>query len=401
MKVLIADKLSTNVRKYLDNNGFETMEDASLKNESLLQALQKHQPEIVIVRSTKVTAEHIISCPTLSLIIRAGAGYNNIDTDTASKRCIFVSNCPGKNAIAVAELVFGHLINLDRKIVDNANDFRSGIWAKKKYSKAKGLRGKTLALFGLGSIGTEVMQRAKAFGMNVTVWSVPFSKEEAEELQVTYAASPQEAVQNADVLSIHLPLVAQTRNLVDANILSLMKEDAYIINTSRGEIIDEEALLQALHTKNISVGLDVFWNEPASTDKSTDSKLCAESNVYVTHHIGASTEQATEAIGDGVVSIIRDWHEKGVVQNCVNLATNSPADYCVTIRHADQVGVLANILDLLKEMGHNVQEMENIIFNGGHAASASIQIVGQPNSSLIQQINKLPNVFSASVSKLS
>ena len=198
MKILLADKLSPSVATFLKKNQCQVVEDAALKEDSLLSAIKQHQPEVLVVRSTKVLGEHIVQCPSLALIVRAGAGVNNIDLKTASERGVFVANCPGRNAIAVAELAIGHMINLDRRISDNVSDFRSGVWAKKKYSKAKGLYGKKLTLFGLGAIGTEVLNRAKAFGMDVTVWSVPFSPQEAKEKQVRFAASPQEAAAGAD-----------------------------------------------------------------------------------------------------------------------------------------------------------------------------------------------------------
>jgi len=331
MKILIADSLSPTVRAYLNQPPFELMEEPALKGDALLEAIRSFQPEVLVVRSTKVTADHILGCHTLALIIRAGAGVNNIEMKTASKQGVFVANCPGRNAIAVAELALGHLINLDRRISDNVADFRAGVWGKKKYSSARGLYDLTLAIFGLGSVGRELMLRAKAFGIKVKVWSVPFTQEEAESLGVTYAASPQEAARGADILSIHLPLVAETRGLVNAELLSSLNDSAYIINTSRGELIDEDALMQAIEDKGIRAGLDVFCDEPAASDTAVSSPLCASPSVYVTHHIGASTDQSTESVGRAVISIIRGWCERGVVQNCVNLARSSPATHCLSI----------------------------------------------------------------------
>ena len=397
MKILIADSLSSTVKTYLNQPPFELMEAPTLKGDSLLEAMRSFQPEVLVVRSTKVTADHILGCNTLALIIRAGAGVNNIEMKTASKQGVFVANCPGRNAIAVAELAMGHLINLDRRISDNVADFRSGIWGKKKYSSAKGLYEQTLAIFGLGAVGRELMLRAQAFGIKVRVWSVPFTQEEAESLGVTFAASPQEAARGADILSIHLPLLPETRGLVNADLLSSLNDSAYIINTSRGELIDEDALLQAIENKGIRAGLDVFCDEPAASDTAVSSPLCTSPSVYVTHHIGASTDQSIESVGRAVISIIRGWCERGVVQNCVNLARSSPATHCLSIRHADQVGVLASVLDLLKSEGYNIQEMENIIFQGGKAACARIQIEGAPSHSLIEKIDALSNVYAASL----
>jgi D-3-phosphoglycerate dehydrogenase / 2-oxoglutarate reductase len=401
MKILIADKLSSHVRSYLDQNNFELMEDPSLKDESLLAAISSYQPEVLVIRSTKVRSNHIVASSCLALIIRAGAGVNNIDMTTASAQGVFVSNCPGRNAIAVAELVIGHLINLDRRLADNISDFRQGIWAKKKYAKAKGLYGQTLAILGLGAIGKEVMKRAQAFGLKIQVWSIPFSQEEAEKLGVSFAKTVQDAVSGADILTVHLPLVDETRGLVNSELIALMNDHPYVINASRGELIDEASLLQSVHSKNMRLGLDVFCNEPNASDTVVSSPWCTQDHVYVSHHIGASTQQAIDSVGDAVISIIKTWKEQGKIENCVNLAKHSPATHCLTIRHADRVGVLAAVLDLLKEQGYNIQEMENIIFQGGKAACARIQVLGSHSTEvLIEGINALPYIYATSLSEL-
>lgn len=401
MKILIADKLSSHVRSYLDQNHFELMEDPSLKDESLLAAISSYQPEVLVIRSTQVHSNHIVASSCLALIIRAGAGVNNIDMTTASAQGVFVSNCPGRNAIAVAELVIGHLINLDRRLSDNISDFRQGIWDKKKYAKAKGLYGQTLAILGLGAIGKEVMTRAQSFGLKIKVWSVPFSQEEAENLGVSFAKTAQEAVRGADIVTVHLPLVDETRGLINSELIALMNEHPYIINTSRGELIDEVSLLHSIHGKNMRLGLDVFCNEPNASDATVSSPWCTQDHVYVSHHIGASTQQATESVGDAVISIIKAWKEQGKIENCVNLAKYSPATHCLTIRHADRVGVLAAVLDVLKEQGYNIQEMENIIFQGGKAACARIQVLGSHSTeALIESINDLPYIYATSLAAL-
>ena len=400
MKILIADKLAQNAQKSLKEMGHIIHTDASLSGERLMETLKDFQAEIIVVRSTKIHKEHIDASKKLNLIIRAGAGTNTIDVDYASKKGIYVANCPGKNAIAVAELTFGHLLNIDRAIYDNALDLRSGIWNKKKYSKAKGVFGKTLALIGFGSCGKEVCLRAKAFGMNVKVWSRSFSPQQAEDFGVTFADSPLEAAKGADVLSVHLALTQSTRGIISKEVLEVLNDDAYVINTSRGGIVDESALLEQINIKNLKAGLDVFEGEPGSSTGEFHSETTQHKNIYGTHHIGASTQQASDAVAQEVVHIISSLLSSGKVPNCINLAQESTATTLLSIRHADKVGVLARVLGILRESNHNVQEMENILFKGGFAACAKIHFVGNPSDRLITTLNEDPDIFSISINNI-
>ena len=162
MKILIADALVQSLETKLRNIGCNVLKDASLKEETLQQKLSTFSPDVLVVRSTKIKKEHIQASSQLSLIVRAGAGVNTIDLDSACQYGVFVANCPGKNALAVAELTIGHLINLDRRISDNVQDLRQNQWKKGLYSKAKGLYGRTLAVIGLGASGMAVVERAQA-----------------------------------------------------------------------------------------------------------------------------------------------------------------------------------------------------------------------------------------------
>lgn len=398
MKILLADQLAPLVRFSLEKKDFSVHEDSSLKDESLLEALQAFQPEVLVVRSTKVNAEHIRKTPSLSLIIRAGAGVNTIALEEASQLGVFVANCPGRNAIAVAELVFGHMLNLDRHFFENIQDFRAGLWNKKNYSKAKGLYGRKLALLGLGSIGTEVLYRAKAFGLDVQAWSRSLTKEKAEQLGVTYAATPQAAAKGADILSVHLPSNADTKDLIDSSIFSVLNDGAFFINTSREELVNEDALLTAIEMKGIRVGLDVFKNEPGSSERTNSSVLSKNSAIYTTHHIGASTNQATESVGEAVLEIITNWKKKGIVLNCVNISKQTKASCCLSVRHEDNVGILANILKHVSADGLNIQEMDNIIFEGGKAACARIFLAGSPSPALLSNLEANPHIFAYSIS---
>ena len=174
----------------------------------------------------------------LSLIVRAGAGVNTIDVEAANQRGIYVTNCPGKNSAAVAELAIGLLIACDRRIVSATNDLRSGQWRKKEYGKARGLRGRTLGIIGVGMIGKEVIRRAHGLGMQVVAWSRSLNEALAAELGVTYCASPLEVAQCSDAVSIHVAAAPETNKLVGREFLDAMKNGAILINAARGEVVD-------------------------------------------------------------------------------------------------------------------------------------------------------------------
>src|SRR4029450_7923807 len=193
MKILIADKFEQSGIEGLKAAGCEVVSDPDLKDDALRDAIAATGAEVLVVRSTRVTAP-MLDAGRLSLVVRAGAGYNTIDVASASKRGIYVSNCPGKNAIGVAELAFALMLSLDRRVPDNVADLRAGKWNKKEYSKAQGLYGKTLGLLGVGSIGQEMIRRAAGFGLNVVLWSRrfagerrPLTEQEAKELDIESA----------------------------------------------------------------------------------------------------------------------------------------------------------------------------------------------------------------------
>jgi D-3-phosphoglycerate dehydrogenase len=313
----------------------------------------------------------------------------------ASRRGIYVSNCPGKNAIAVAELTFGLILALDRRIADNVADLRAGRWNKKEYSKAKGLYGRSLGLLGFGRIAQEVARRASAFGMPVYVWSRRFNRdgsaavaEPADDLEITVIQSPEEVADRADVLSVHLALANDTRNFVGASILNRLAPGSYVVNTSRAEIVDHAALAAAVRTRGIRVALDVFAQEPSSATGEFSDPLIGLSGVIGTHHIGASTDQAQQAIAAEAVRVIRAYKDTGKVPNVVNLATKTPATHMLVVRHRDRPGVLAHVFEHLRAGNLNVQETENVIFEGAEAAIARINLDGNPPADLLKTIEQ-------------
>ncbi|HYE87376.1 MAG TPA: 3-phosphoglycerate dehydrogenase family protein [Vicinamibacterales bacterium] len=384
MTVLVADKFEKSGLDALKAAGCRVVFEPDASGETLVSAIKSSQASVLVVRSTQVT-EAMMDAGSLSLIVRAGAGVNTIDVAAASKRGIYVSNCPGKNSVAVAELTMGLMLALDRRIPSNVSELRAGTWNKQEYSKARGLMGQTLGLLGFGHIGREVARRARAFGMPVLVWSRRFSADAAardaaqEEFDIEVVTSPEELVSRSDIVSVHLALTGDTRGFVNADLLKHAKHGAYIINTARAEVMDYRALADAVADKGLRVGLDVFENEPSTATAQFADALCAHDNVYGTHHIGASTDQAQEAIAAETVRIIRTFKDTGKVPNVVNLARHTPATHMLVVRHRDKPGVLAHVFEYLRVAHLNVQETENIIFDGAHAAVARINLDGAPS----------------------
>jgi len=389
MKVLVADKFEKTGLDGLKAAGCDVLYQADLKDDSLTAAIRDSGADVLVVRSTAVTAP-MLEAGALSLVVRAGAGYNTIDVATASKRGIYVSNCPGKNAVAVAELAFGLILALDRRIPDNVADLRAGKWNKKEYSQARGLFGRTLGLLGYGNIGQEMARRAHAFGMPIVVWSRRFVTGRADggdaAVPMQIAKTPEEVAARADVLSVHLALSADTRGIVNASVLDSLKPGSYFINTARAEVVDHAALERAVRERQIRVGLDVFAGEPTGATGDFKDPLTSLPNVYGTHHIGASTDQAQEAIAAETVRIIATYKDSGKVPNVVNLAKKTPATHMLVVRHVDRPGVLAHVFKHLRAGNLNVQETENVIFEGAQAAVARINLDGAPPADLLTQI---------------
>jgi D-3-phosphoglycerate dehydrogenase len=385
MLVLIADKFEQSGRDGLQAIGCETSYQPELKDDSLTEAIGQAQPDVLVVRGTKVT-EPMLDAGPVKLVVRAGAGYNTIDVAAASQRGIYVSNCPGKNSVAVAELAFALILALDRRIADNVIALRRGEWNKKEFSKGRGLFGRTLGLIGLGKIGQEMISRARAFGMPVVAWSRSLDAYRAAALGIEYKATPGEVAEAADVVSVHLALNPETRSLIDADFFDLMSEGAYFINTARGEVVDQAALVNAMKTKGIRAGLDVYAGEPTSGTGDFTDEIAKEANLYGTHHVGASTDQAQEAIAAETVRIVREFKETGRVPNVINLARQTPATHRLVVRHRDRPGVLASVLEAIKAEHINVQEMENIVFEGAAAAVARINLDNAPSRAMLDQL---------------
>jgi len=385
-KVLVAEQFETVGVDGLKDLGCQVVLRPDVKAEALAAVITEVNPKILIVRGKKVGEAALAAGSALSLVIRAGAGIDNIDVAAASRLGIFVSNCPGKNAIAVAELVMGLLLALDRRIPDQVADLRNGAWRKGEYTKARGLFGRTLGIVGLGQIGREVARRAQAFGMKVVAWSRNLTDLEAERLNIGYCQTPLEVARLSDAVTINVAGAAETRHLVNEEFLAAMKPGAYLINASRGAVVDEAALECAVRDRGIRAALDVYQHEPSGSEAEFRSALVAAPVVYGTHHVGASTEQAQVAIAHEVIRIVDAFLSTGRAPHCVNRLAKSSATFVLSVRHHNRPGVLAHLFRVLHEAGVNVEEVEGIAYHGAPAASARIHISTRPTEQAFRDI---------------
>lgn len=372
-----------------------------LTAETLPEAVVQTQAAVLVVRSTKVKPAAFAEGSALSLVIRAGAGVNNIDLEAASRAGVFVANCPGKNAIAVAELTMGLILGLDRRIADATSDLRAGRWRKKHYGKASGILGKRLGLVGFGSIAQEVASRAQAFGIKVGAYARSLTEDVANAHGIEAFATLESLLASSDIVSVHVPYSEATHHLISASALAQMPDGAWLIHTARGGVVDDTALAEAVAAGRIRAGLDVFENEPAGGDAEFADPLLRLDGVYATPHIGASTDQAQLATAQEVVRIVRGFMDTGEVSNVVNVLAPRPRRFSIVVRHRDRVGVLAHVLTAMREEGINVQEMQNVIFSGNEAASATITVAREPTPALVDRLCTHDDILAVQVRSLS
>jgi len=318
MKLLIADKFEQQGIRGFEHCGCDVEVKLGLQGAKLAEAVLASDPEILVVRSTKITDEILNAGPRLRLVIRAGSGFDTIDVPAATQRGIRVCNCPGMNSVAVAELTLGLIIALDRRIVDETDDLRRGVWNKKKYAAARGLKGRTLGIIGLGRIGVEVARRAAAFEMNLLYHDVAAQPKLEKELGIR-RVTLEELLRTSDFVTLHVPGCADTTHLIGEKELRWMKSTAFILNCSRGGVVDEPALADALQGGRLAgAALDVYEVEPAATSDRFADPIGAIPNLYGTHHVGASTEQAQLAVAEEAVQIVQRYLESGEFLHCVN-----------------------------------------------------------------------------------
>jgi D-3-phosphoglycerate dehydrogenase len=396
MRLLIADKLHPRAIEELKTLPVEVVYDPEVTKESLEAKIGG--VGILIVRSTEVTAEAIDKAKQLHLIVRAGAEFSTIDVRAASRRGIYVANCPGKNAAAVAELVFGLLLGIDRRIPDAVASLRAGKWERTRYGGAEGLHGKTLGIAGFGAVGREVANRARCFGLHPIAWSRALTPAKAADHGVGHATSLQDLAARSNVLTLHLPITDRTRGIIGAKVLGALPPRAILLNTARADLIDYDALRDAIAKQKLRVGLDVVPDEPRGKREYPSDLFAATTTpgagfVYGTPHIAASTDQAQLAIATETVRVIRSFLLEANVPNVVNVSSSSTARYQVVIRMIDKVGTFANVLNVIKRHGINVEEVTNTIFEGGGASCAKLRVVSRLGEACLAEIHAFEEVL--------
>ncbi len=262
MKVLVADRLAEASLNEMRTLGVNVEYRPDLEAEALPAALA--DVNVLIVRGTPVDAKAMKAGKSLNLIIRAGAGTGTIDVKTASERGVYVANCPGKNALAVAELTMTLIGCLDRRVPDAVKSLRSGKWEKEEFAQAQGLQGRTLGVAGFGHVGKVVARMGRAYDMRVAAWSRTLTPQRAAEHDVVCVGSLLDLARRSDVFSVHLELTERTQGMISRKIIEALPDGAFFINTARSELVDWEALEELAPKKKLRIGLDVLPKEPGT-----------------------------------------------------------------------------------------------------------------------------------------
>lgn len=314
IQILVADKIAKNgVDLLKSQERFKVIEAYGSSKEEILNLVS--EVSAIIVRSdTKVDAEVIANAPKLKAIGRAGVGVDNIDIDAATERGIVVVNTPGGNTIATAELTFTHMLCAARPVAQANRSMKEGKWDRKTL-KGVELMGKTLAVLGLGRIGSEVSQRAQAFGMKVIAYDPYLTDTRAKTLGIE-KAELENIWGRADYITVHMPLTDKTRNMVDENAFAKMKDGVRLVNCARGGLIKESALLEAIQSGKVAAAaLDVYETEPLPADDAL--RNCEK--LVLTPHLGASTEEAQYNVGVEIAESIAKILQTGTISNAVNM----------------------------------------------------------------------------------
>ena len=353
-----------------------------------------HKPNVLVVRSTKVSADTIDASSELALIIRAGAGYDTIDVAHASTRGVLVANCPGKNATAVAELAMGLIINIDRRLGENYKLQKEGKWCKGRFTNCLGLKGRTLGLVGFGNIAQRVAQRALAFEMKVVAFDVYQKATEG----VEFVSSVDDVITNADIISLHVPSLESTKGMINAESLKKMKSNAVLINTARGDLVNEEDLLAHLNlNENFWFGTDVLKDEPSSKECDWEHPLGMHQRVYGSHHIGASTKQAEAEIGEEAVRICQVFSSSGQIDdlNWVN-KDRSKSRQTLIVKAQKGAKIYSEIFTTLENNDWQIKNSEATSCEGGQAII--LKISGEGSECIKDILSSHVSVISVSIS---
>jgi len=359
-RVLVADDLSPEAVTHLRTRGLEVEVRVGLPTDALAAALGAFDG-LLIRSATRVTAELLEAAPRLRVIGRAGVGVDNVDLAAATRRGVLVVNTPGGSSVAVAELSLGLLLALARHVVGASGSVKSGRWEKKKF-QGRELAGKTLGVVGIGNVGSALVSRAEAMGMKVVAYD-PFIAPEAAARMGARLVELDALWGEADVVSLHVPLTAQTRGLVDRSVLARMRKGAFLLNCARGGLVDEAALAEALASGHLGgAAFDVFDQEPPPADH----PLLKLENFICTPHLGAATEEAQSAVAIAVAEQVAGFLVDGVVQNAVN-APGLPKEVLER---------LGPYLPLAEKLGHLAAQLAS-----GALGEVEVEVAGELASS--------------------
>ncbi|MBI3323598.1 MAG: phosphoglycerate dehydrogenase [Candidatus Omnitrophica bacterium] len=322
MRILVTDPLAEEGIKLLKEGNHVTVDvKAKLPKEELLKIVGGYDG-LVVRSATQVTREVIAQAKRLKVIGRAGAGLDNVDVEAASKRGIVVMNAAGGNTVSTAEHTMSLLLALTRNVPQACASLKGGKWDRASFTGAE-LYGKFLGILGMGKVGTEVARRAKAFGMRLLVYDPYLSEERTRELEAEPVKDLHDLYRRSDYITVHTPLTAETKALIGAKEIALMKKGVRIVNCARGGIVDEKALAQAIKSKHVAgAALDVFEQEPPAY-----REIVELPQVIATPHLGASTEEAQVNVAREIAVSVRDFLLGRGIRNAVNAPSMDPESY--------------------------------------------------------------------------
>ncbi len=391
MKILVVCTLPDFALNELRALGSELIVRPDLPSEQI--AAHIRDVAILIVDRRRVPSEAVAAGQTLQMIVRAGTIVSNIALEEASTRGIFVVNCPNKDGPAIAELMLGMAIALDRRLLDNARAASEGRAPPAELLGARGLAGRTLGILGYSAISRHLVHRARGLEMSVLAWSAALTSDESRLPEVEFCAWPRELAARSDVVTVFGPPEGAETVLVNSEFVQSMRPGGLLVHVGHPGVLDEAALAAAVSAGRLRVAADIYGSESLGEPSRIRSRLAEVPGVLLTRYLGGSTEQARYAVAAEVVRIVRQYLLSGEVLNCVNLLERSPATWQLVLRLRDTVGVMAAVMDCIRADGVNAEEITSRVFRGARAACCNISLAERPSAEAIEAIRRLDGVL--------
>jgi len=392
MKILVSCPIPEDMLPELRTLGAELIYEPHITAEKLEQAVR--DVAILVICHTRVSPEVIEAGVELQMIVRFGGDTSNIAMEEASSAGVFVTCSPNMDAIAIAELAFGFLLGLDRKIRENVEtpDLRRP--CEKLPLDSWGLAGRSLGVLGFGPVEAEIIKRAKAFEMTVNAWAPTLSPETAAEHGVEFCAWPRELARQSDAVAVYASPAGHDETLIDADFLDNMRPEARLIYIGRPGGLDLSALVKAVKKRKLRVAYDISAPQLTLGDTARFiSKLQKEPNVLGTYRLASCTRQAQSATSAELIRVIREFLVNGNVINCVNLLEQNPAKWQLVLRLKDRVGVMASVMEVIGADGLNSEGITTRLFTGGKAAWCIIDVDERPSEETLSAIRELDGVL--------